>query len=308
MNSKKRELSVSIVGLGNWGTSLLHALHAAGVPVSEIIVRGKKRRPVLAQGVPSRTLHQAALQADVLWLCVPDAALAGVAQSVAGRATKMSKTLMGKTLKGTIVVHSSGALGAEVLRPVEQAGASIASVHPLMTFPTRKPVALKGVPFGIEADEATRRRLSRLVRRLGGRPFTIQAGSKPLYHVVGTLASPLLVSHLVVAERAAALAGFSAREARALIEPIVRATVDNVFARGPDASFSGPIARGDLDTIRLHLRALQPHPMLASVYRSLALYAVEVLPGSGKPGSGKPESGKRGSGKSDLRRLLRPVE
>ena len=303
MNSKKRELSVSIIGPGNWGTSLLHALRSAGVPISEIIVRGKKRRPVLARGVPSRTLNQAALQADVLWLCVPDAALAGVAQSVALHATQM-----GKTLRGTIVVHSSGALGAEVLRPAEQAGASIASVHPLMTFPSRKPVALKGVPFGIEADEATRRRLSRLVRRLGGRPFTIQAGSKPLYHVVGTLASPLLVSHLVVAERAAALAGFSAREARALIEPIVRATVDNMFARGPDASFSGPIARGDLDTIRLHLRALQPHPMLASVYRSLALYAVEVLPGSGKPGSGKPESGKRGSGKSDLRRLLRPVE
>ncbi len=217
------------------------------------------------------------MQADVLWLCVPDAALAGVAQSVALRATKI-----GKTLKGTIVVHSSGALGAEVLRPAERAGASIASVHPLMTFPTRRPVALKGVPFGIEADEATRRRLNRLVRRLGGRPFSIQAGSKPLYHLVGTLASPLLVSHLMVAERAAALAGFSAREARALIEPIVRATLENVFARGPKASFSGPIARGDLDTIRLHLRALQPHPMLASVYRSLALYAVEVFPGSGK--------------------------
>ncbi len=67
-----------------------------------------------------------------------------------------------------------------------------------------------------------------------------------------------------------------------MIEPIVRATLDNFFLRGAGKSFSGPIARGDVQTIRLHLQALEPHPMLAGVYRSLALYALEALPAPGK--------------------------
>jgi predicted short-subunit dehydrogenase-like oxidoreductase (DUF2520 family) len=124
--------------------------------------------------------------------------------------------------------------------------------------------------------------LNQLVRRIGGRPFAIKAGNKALYHAVGVLSSPLLVSHLAAAHEAAARAGFSPRQARQLIEPIARATLDNFFRSGPAKSFSGPIARGDVETIRLHLQALKPHPMLASVYRSLALYALEILPSPGR--------------------------
>ena len=96
------------------------------------------------------------------------------------------------------------------------------------------------------------------------------------------LSSPLLVSHLDAAHQAASLAGFNSPEARRLIEPIARATLDNYFLRGARKSFSGPIARGDVETIRLHLQALMPHPILAGVYRSLALYAIEALPAPSK--------------------------
>ncbi len=264
--------SVSIIGPGNWGSSLAQALRVAGVPLDEVVVPA--------------TLNRAHLDADVLWLCVPDAAIAPVSRRLAQR-------VRARGLRGQIVVHSSGALGTEVLKAAAKAGASVASVHPVMSFPTRTPVSLRGVPFGVEADAAARRILYSIVRRIGGRPFLIksgnQAGNKALYHAVGMLSSPLLVSHLVAAQQAAALAGFSPGQARRLIEPIARATLDNVFSRGPAKSFSGPIARGDIQTIRLHLQALQVHPMLADVYRSLALYALDALPGQGK---------------KDLRRLL----
>src|SRR5271156_3841859 len=265
--------SVSIIGPGNWGSSLARALILAGVPLHEVIARGSHRRP----GLPLISLGRAQLQADVLWLCVPDAAIAQVTRRLVQRAAAR-----GLSLKGKIVVHSSGALSSEVLEPAAHAGASVASVHPVMSFPTRTPVPLLGVPFGVEADAVSRRVLNAIIRRIGGRPFAIRAESKALYHAVGVLSSPLLVSHLVAAQEAAALAGFSPRQARRLIEPIARATLDNVFLRGAGKSFSGPIARGDLDTIRLHLRALKPHPMLAGVYRSLALYALEALPSPGR--------------------------
>jgi predicted short-subunit dehydrogenase-like oxidoreductase (DUF2520 family) len=249
--------SVSIIGPGNWGSSLVHALGVAGVPLHEVIVPA--------------TLNRARLEADILWLCVPDAAIAPVTRRLVRRVAR-------RGLKGQMVVHSSGALNSEVLQAAAKVGASVASVHPLMSFPTRTPVSLQGVPFGVEADAAGRRILYALVRRIGGRPLLIKGDSKAFYHAVGMLSSPLLVSHLVAAQEAAALAGFSPRQARQLIEPIARATLDNVFLRGADKSFSGPIARGDVATIRLHLQALEAHPMLADVYRSLALYALETLP------------------------------
>jgi predicted short-subunit dehydrogenase-like oxidoreductase (DUF2520 family) len=250
---KKSQRSVTIIGLGNWGSSLAHALAEANVP-----------------------LHPAStpLSADILWLCVPDAAIAA--------ATRRLVKAHGAKLEGRIVVHSSGARNVEVLQAAAGVGASVASVHPLMSFPTRKPVSLRGVPFGVEADPATRRTLNSLIRRVGGQPFAVNGETKALYHAVGMLSSPLLVSHLVAAQQTAALAGFSPWQARKLMEPIVRATVDNVFRRGAENSFSGPIARGDGQTIRLHLRALEPHPMLADVYRSLALYALTALPGPAK--------------------------
>ena len=263
--------TIAVIGMGNWGTSLAHALARSGVPLQERVVSpGRPRAASASAGV---AFDKARLTADILWLCVPDAAITRVARQLAQRLVKG---------KRQIVVHSSGALTAATLQAAAMAGASIASVHPLMSFPTRTPVSLHGVPFGVEADAATRRRLNAVVRQIGGRPFAIPtaggAAGKALYHAAGMLASPLLVSHLVAAQQVAELAGFSPGEARRLVEPIARATLDNVFRKGAQESFSGPIARGDLPTIRLHLQALQSHPMLGEIYRSLGLYALDVLP------------------------------
>jgi predicted short-subunit dehydrogenase-like oxidoreductase (DUF2520 family) len=266
--------SVSIIGLGNWGSSLARALTDAHVPLHEVVVSGRRSARKAVRALPLVNLDQARLQADVLWLCVPDKAIARVT-------AQLTKRVAVRGLEGQIVIHSSGALSAGVLQQVAKVGASVGSVHPLMSFPTRTPVTLEGVSFAVEADAASRRVLNRLVRRIGGYPFAIKTASKALYHAVGVLSSPLLVSHLAAAHETAARAGFSPRQARRLIEPIARATMDNFFHNGPAKSFSGPIARGDTETIRLHLRALKPHPMLASVYRSLALYALEALPSPG---------------------------
>jgi predicted short-subunit dehydrogenase-like oxidoreductase (DUF2520 family) len=270
--------SVSIIGLGNWGSSLAHALDAAGVSLQEVIISSERSRvghSAWTRTLPLTTLDRAQLKADVLWLCVPDAAIERVTD-------RMVKQVGKRGFKEQIVVHSSGALSALVLQAAARVGASVASVHPLMSFATRVPVSLQGVPFGVEAEAAGRRILNAIVRQVGGRPFAVEAASKALYHAAGVLSSPLLVSHLAAAHEAAALAGFTPQQARRMIEPIVRATLDNFFSRGPGKSFSGPIARGDVQTIHLHLQALKPHPMLAGVYRSLALYALETLPAAGK--------------------------
>jgi predicted short-subunit dehydrogenase-like oxidoreductase (DUF2520 family) len=266
---------VSIIGLGNWGSSLARAVTVAKLEVGEIIQgrTGRGRHAQWTRALPLVSFDRACLDAKLIWLCVPDSAIAKVAAQIVKQRS---------SLNGQIVIHSSGALSAQALKTVEAAGASIGAAHPMMTFPTRTPIPLAGVPFAVEAEASTRRTLNSVIRRIGGWSFAIEPGSKPFYHLAGMLSSPLLASYLVVAQEMALQAGLTPRQAMQVIEPITRATVDNFFRRGAGKSFSGPIARGDIDTIRLHLQTLDSHPMVAGVYRSLALHAVDALPATSR--------------------------
>ncbi len=256
---------VSVIGPGNWGSSLIAALRQAEISVPEVVTE-KRRNGAIA-------LAKARLDAQILWLAVPDSAISNVAAAIVQR-----QHMQGQTLRGQIVVHSSGALTVASLEAASKAGAAVAAVHPAMSFPTRRTVDVRGVLFGVEAQPAIRRKLYGLIRRIGGSPFAIQAAKKALYHAAGTLASPLLVSELSAAMATARLAGLSSDEARQWVEMLAQATLRNVFERGETKSFSGPFARGDTDTIRLHLQALDEHPIVAGIYRSLARYAIETLP------------------------------
>jgi predicted short-subunit dehydrogenase-like oxidoreductase (DUF2520 family) len=261
---EKAGRDVAVIGLGNWGSSLAAGLAAAGIPLREIVTRRRMAAKPLVRW------SEALLDAGILWLCVPDAAIGDVTAKIVRQRGNLA---------GQIVVHSSGALTVDALAAARGAGARVASVHPAMTFPTRDVVGLTGVFFGVETEEmSTRRALHSLVRRLGGRPFDLRSEEKAMYHAAGTLASPLLVSALTVAMEAARLAGLDGRTARLWVRSLSEPTLRNVFTRGPRKSFSGPFARGDVGTIRLHLQTLEAHPILADVYRSLALHAIEALP------------------------------
>jgi len=219
-------------------------------------------------------MGHAQLDARILWLGVPDGAIADVAAAIVERRREL-----GKTLRRQLVIHSSGALTLAALKKARKAGASIASVHPVMSFPTRLPVTLRDVLFGVEAQEPrVKRQLYVLIRRFGGRPFGIRSEKKALYHAAGTLASPLLLSELSAAMDTARLAGLSTNDAKRCVGALAEATLRNLQINGEAKSFSGPFARGDIATIRLHLRTLARHPMLAGVYLSLAKYAIEKLP------------------------------
>ncbi|MGC1295325.1 MAG: DUF2520 domain-containing protein, partial [Alloacidobacterium sp.] len=254
-------------GPGNWGSSLLAALRRARIPVREVVSRTRR------SGATS--LGDAQLNARILWLCVPDGAITDVAAALVERRREQ-----GRTLRGQLVVHSSGALTvAALVEAARKAGAAVASVHPAMSFPTRKVVDLQDVLFGVESQQPeVKRRLYALIRKIGGKPFAIPSAKKALYHAAGTLASPLLVSELTAAMATARMAGLSVGEARKLVGVLALATVWNVFEQGETKSFSGPFARGDVATISLHLRALAEHPIVAEIYRLLARNAVETLP------------------------------
>lgn len=252
----KKRRGAAVIGLGNWGSSLAAALDDAGLLVERVHAR--------------RRSAEARLDARVLWLCVPDTAIQSTAEWLVAKRLDLS---------GQVVLHSSGALDGGVLAAAKRAGARTGSVHPMMSFPTRRIVALKGTRFGVEAGEAaTRRELFTLVRRLGGRPFGIEGKGKAMYHAGAMFGSPLLVATLAAGVRVMREAGMAEGEALALLGPMAAATVANVQKQGLARSFSGPLARGDAATVKLHRKALAGHPLVAHVYDSLARLAAEDLP------------------------------
>jgi predicted short-subunit dehydrogenase-like oxidoreductase (DUF2520 family) len=246
----------AVIGLGNWGSSLATALDNAGLLAERVHAR--------------RHGSRAKLDARVLWLCVPDAAIATAAEWLVAQRSDLS---------GQVVVHSSGALDRSVLAVVKRAGAHTGSIHPMMSFPTRRVVALQGTRFGVEAaDTATRKQLFALVRRIGGQPFAIDSKGKAMYHAGAMFGSPLLVAALAAGVRAMREAGIQQKEAIALLGPIAAATVANIQKQGLARSFSGPLARGDAATLKLHRKALARHPLVAQTYVALAGLAAEDLP------------------------------
>jgi predicted short-subunit dehydrogenase-like oxidoreductase (DUF2520 family) len=270
----KTKPSISIVGAGNLAMALVPALHTNGYLIEEIISRDKvqsrRRGRILARLVGARAviLASARLSTDVVWLCVSDGAIASCASELAA----------GRSWAGKYALHSSGALTSGELSALRRQGASVASVHPMMTFVRRRAPSLKGVGFAVEGDRAAVALAQRIVKDLGGVSFAIAKEAKALYHAWGAFGSPLLVMELGMAERVARAAGISEAAARRTIEPIVRRTIDNYFAHGAAAAFSGPLVRGDIDTVRRHLRQLSRVPGAREVYVALVRTALETLP------------------------------
>ena len=270
----KSSISIAIIGAGTFATALARALRRHRYDITEIVSRDNpdslRRARALgkAVGAKAASVHNARFSAKVSWLCVPDDAVSSVAHELSARGDWLRK----------VVIHSSGALGSDVLAPVKQAGAEVASAHPLMTFVSGSRAELTGVPFAMEGDPKALAIVGAVVRSLGAKPFRIAAQFKPAYHLFGFFSSPALVALIAAAQQAGTLAGLSERRARELMEPIVRQTIDNCFRSTPQAAFSGPVRRGDAATIRKHLSVLSDEPELLAVYTALARIAFQRLP------------------------------
>jgi predicted short-subunit dehydrogenase-like oxidoreductase (DUF2520 family) len=244
--------SIVLVGAGRLGTALAKRLSEAGYSAKALT---RKSLRVMQSGM------------DVMWFCVPDAEIARVAD-----------TFSQFQWKGKYAFHSSGVLSSDALNSLRSAGASVASVHPLMTFVQGSVPELTGVPFAIEGDASAVRVARVIVRNVGGQAVAIKKHDKVAYHAFATMICPLLVSLLAAAEKAAALAGMSAPDARRRMLPIIQQTLHNYETLGPAKAFSGPIVRGDVETIGAHMKALAEAPAAKNAYAALARAALELLP------------------------------
>jgi predicted short-subunit dehydrogenase-like oxidoreductase (DUF2520 family) len=265
---------IAIVGAGNLANALAVSLCRAGYKIEAVVARSnvtsraRARKLAREVGARPRTAWPRDLRAGVVWFCVPDGEVRRAAQAIADKMDWM----------GRVALHSSGALTSGELGVLRQRGAAVGSVHPLMTFVRGSRQQLTGVPFAIEGDARAVRVARQLVKDLDARSFPIRKQQKALYHAWGTFASPLFTALLATAEQVAGAAGVPQSQARARVIPILRQTLENYAAFGPATGFSGPIIRGDVETVVRHWRVLRRIPAAREVYRALLLAALRYLP------------------------------
>ena len=271
--SERRSLRVGIVGPGRLGRALFGALVAAGCAPPAIAVRRADAATALERALPGAragTLEALTAGCELLFLTVPDAAIAGVAGSLAVGPQH-------------VVVHTSGALGLDALASAARRGAAVGGFHPLQTFPAGESPAAAGARFrgivcGVEGEGALGALLEALAGDLGATSVRLEGVDRAAYHAAAVLASNDVIALMAAATRAWALAGLAAAAARPALAPLMTAAAENVRTLPLAQALTGPLARGDVATVAGHLDALAAEPALAALYRALAreLLALEL--------------------------------
>lgn len=258
---------VGVIGPGRAGAGLALALARAGYDVR---LHGRHRAalppPLTATlGPPAEAPWLA--DAGVVILAVPDDAIAPTAAALAAA---------GRVRTGQVVLHLSGVHGQEALGALVPSGAALGSLHPLQSFaaPHQAPArlrgswaAVEGMPRAVDAAES-------LARAAGLKPFRLPTRAKALYHASAVFASNYLVVIEAVAQRLLRHAGLSDADAWEALKPLVAGTVENLAAGDPRSALTGPVARGDAETIVKHLAVLTVDD--ATLYRALGRAALEL--------------------------------
>jgi predicted short-subunit dehydrogenase-like oxidoreductase (DUF2520 family) len=271
MNRPAR-LAVGVVSTGRVGAVLGAALARAGhavVAVSGVSRESVQRAEDLLPGVPILPPDEVVRTADLVLLALPDDALPGMVRGLAAADALRS---------GQIVVHTCGAHGVDVLAPAVDHGALPLALHPVMTF-TGRPEDLDRLAtccFGVTAadgDEAAWSVGEALVVEMGAEPVRVPDAARPLYHTALAHGANHLVT--LVAEAADLLEKAGVGDPNRMLGPLLSAALDNALRHG-DRALTGPVARGDVGTVRAHLRVLSDNaPEMLSTYRVLAARTAE---------------------------------
>jgi predicted short-subunit dehydrogenase-like oxidoreductase (DUF2520 family) len=269
---KPPRLDVGVVGTGRAGSVIGAALKRAGHQIkacTAVTDLSKLRAEALLPGVAILSIEETVADRDLILLSIPDDVLVEVVSGLAAT---------NAVSPGTFVLHLSGRYGIDILRPLTEQGCLPLALHPVMTF-TGTSIdlnRLSACPFGVTTHQTLRPVAETLVMEMGGDPVWVPEASRSLYHAALTFGANNLMTLVNQTSELLESAGISNPEL--LVAPLLSASLDNALRNG-DSALTGPIARGDAQTVREHLRVLANFdPAVTQAYRSLArLTAVRAL-------------------------------
>ena len=276
--------TVAIIGAGRVGSSLGYLLHRGGYRVIAVAARSldsaRKSAVFIGAGAPTTDVVAAASGADIVFITTPDGAIGTTCATIASG---------GGFRQGALAVHACGAKTLALLDSAKKAGAYRAVIHPLQSLATREQGInnLAGSYFRIEADPEALASARNIVKTLGGIELAMPKwisdnDSVALYHAGAVAASNYFVALVDYALQFYVSLGADKHEALQALLPLLKGTLHNIEALGTAEALTGPIARGDVETIRGHLEAMQRKtPELLGLYEELARHTVAVARAKG---------------------------
>jgi len=245
---------IAIIGPGKVGTTLGLLAARAGLRVAAVGARradqARDAADLIGGGCLPCTPAEAAGAAPTVLLTVSDSAIATACQELA-QAHALADDAS--------IIHCSGVLASDVLAPARDlCGCSLASMHPLQTFPTvdSAVAAFPGTFVFCEGDEPALARTETLVNAIGGRYVAMATEGKALYHAAACTTSNALAALIDAALAMFEAAGIDRATALQAAAPLLRTTADNIAKMGPARALTGPVARGDAQTLQRHVNAL----------------------------------------------------
>ena len=244
---------VTIIGLGRLGSALALAFSQNGYKVSQLVVRNNKNVEEITGRIKPKpdilTIERAAeINADIIFITTQDSEIVDVAEKLARNLEQLP-----------LVFHASGALDSNILEPLRQLGCEVASFHPLVSIsdPIGGAASFQDKYFCLEGDENAVFIGRQIVETLGGKPFAIKPGTKPLYHASAVIACGHLTALLSIALEVFSKCGLDDEKAKEILLPLVSSTINNISKQTPAEALTGTFARGDAASLNEHLRAFR---------------------------------------------------
>ena len=248
-------IGIGILGTGRIAKTLGRALADAGEAVVAIAGRDIKRTQAAAAFVSDEVVVVAQSElpkhANRILIAIPDCAIDTAAAVLADSG-----------MQDGIVLHTCGALGPEALHCLTDKGVACGVFHPLQTVPSAEVgiTSLTGITYGIAGSPAAQAWAGDLAKKLAGQALVIPTGATTLYHIAAVMASNAVVGVIDMARALLEVSGIERDRALPALQILAETSVRNAASLGTENALTGPIERGDVNTIESHLRALEDVP------------------------------------------------
>lgn len=271
--------SFAIVGCGKVGTALGIFLAKAGYKAVGLAGRSlasaQRTAKIIGCDHYSDVPWEITRNADVVFITTPDGAIIETCDSIAGHKGFADKA---------VVLHCSGVLPSTILSTAKTCGAQTGSMHPLQTFASTEFNAnpFQGVTVAVEGENDAVNMAKQIVADLGGSSVTILTEAKTLYHASAAVASNYLVTLLDLAFQLMGASGITGRDAFKVLKPLIEGTLSNIEEVGIPAALTGPIVRGDVETVEKHIEEIElTNPQLLELYKTLGFHTIHVATAKG---------------------------
>ncbi len=262
--------TIGFIGAGVTGTALACQLWQQGYRIVAVNSRSLSSSDRLAARVKHchvcNSAQEVADRAQAVFITTPDDIIADIAGSLTWNTAQ-------------IVIHCSGVHSIDILEPAHKYGAYVCCLHPLQTFASIEEAIknISGSTFALEGDNTVLEAAREMATAMNGNVISLKAGDKVLYHAAAVTLSNYLVTLMKTAADLWQSFGIPQEEAVKALLPLLKGTVNNIERVGIPDCLTGPIARGDVETIRKHVAALEnAYPASLDAYRVLGLNTLSI--------------------------------